>query len=459
MWPASLALLLVALALPAHGEAPLLDGSLGRWLDDSAAPQLAELLSRHPRFKGETIAFAPMRNGNALPGGDRLTQAVEQRLTQNLLRRDGIRLSWHHEAARCAPPQKVPYLVGLEIVSHGTREHRLHIAVVDVEEGIWVSGFSLDWTGRLSTAERTALGTGVDSGLEGTADNPLPLDSAPRIGELMVAGLRCALPGGLDGPLYIHTPADPRLASITGAIAQRIALMPLATLTLKRGQAAWVMGLESRPMSAGNRELALTLRHNLSGTAVQRVASVIVVEDNAVAHSPPTDMPGRVSFHGSRPGSVSLLTDLAAHSAEPVGICGGNRRAGDCIEMGFELLRPAYLIVASTQDGRLRSQVCGVGLRLSMPGERRYRLRIPPSGNAGERPDAGLYVLAVEKRNVAHRIARHVNRAPGACSGDGTRKSSATWLRELHELLRLHEQEVDWRVAHLAHTASGIVRI
>jgi len=155
-----------------------------------------------------------------------------------------------------------------------------------------------------------------------------------------------------------------------------------------------------------------------------------------------------------------LLSPLTVHDARLDGICDSRKaRVNSCVEVGFELLQPAYLLVLSTQDQRLRSQACGRSLRLTEPGQRRYRLRIPPSGNSGSQPDAGLYVLALENRSAAHRIARHLNGGPGACPSTAGDQSLAVWLREFTELLGQHELEVDWRAVHLNHASHGIVKL
>jgi hypothetical protein len=155
-----------------------------------------------------------------------------------------------------------------------------------------------------------------------------------------------------------------------------------------------------------------------------------------------------------------LLTRLTVHDAAREGICDAAKaRANACVEIGFELLQPAYLLVLSTTDQRLRSQACGRSLRIARPGERRYRLRIPPTQLGSTQADAGLYVLAVEKRAVAHRIARHLNSGPGACPSVVSDQSLAAWLRGLDELLAQHEFEIDWRATHLHHSSNGIVRL
>lgn len=477
----SLLVVLVGLAMlvaqPSWADGRLLKGSLGQWLDNSAAPKLANTLSRDPKFKGETVRFVSLRNGKPMPSGNVLTQAIEQRLTQHLLRSDGVRLSWQEDPGSCTAPQQVPYLLGLEIRRDGSRNYQLNIAMVDVEEGVWVSGVSLSWEGRLSTAERVALGEKAASGPAGSTENPLPVRKGTQISKIMRAGLQCSLPRGLDGPLFIKTPAQADLAAIAQSLTRALSVTPLAAITPDRDGAEWIMTLKARQLGTGSQELVVTLQDTTSDKVVQQVASVFVT---GLDLSAPEEKHTRIAVEmpeDKGPSSRNvpakhvvvappeLLTHLTVHDAASEGICDsarysdGDARAKGCVEVGFELLRPAYLLVLSTQDQRLRSQVCGRSLRVAGPGQRRYRLRIPPSQDAASQADAGLYVLAVEKRALAYRIAHHLNRGPGACSSISSDQPLAAWLQDLDDLIQQHELEIDWRATHLRHSTDGIVRL
>ena len=162
--------ILPGLASAASGG-ELLGGSLGRWLDETAGPELAETLARHPKFRGETVRFVPMLDGRAEPAGNRLVQAVEQRLTRHLIREEGVRIAWERDREPCAAPQQIPYLLGIEIQKRGPDVYHLNIAMVDVDEGVWVSGVSLAWKGRLLPTERAALGTRAIGGPPGSMES------------------------------------------------------------------------------------------------------------------------------------------------------------------------------------------------------------------------------------------------------------------------------------------------
>ena len=94
-------LLLVALLLPLAVQGAVLDSSLGRWLDADAGPELAEVLSKHPRFKGEKLQFTVLDAGKPTPNGNELALAVEQRLTTHLLKRPGVMLAWRNRPTSC----------------------------------------------------------------------------------------------------------------------------------------------------------------------------------------------------------------------------------------------------------------------------------------------------------------------------------------------------------------------
>lgn len=453
MWAASrMAARLLLVILPALASAAsggeLLGGSLGKWLDETAAPELAETLSRHPKFKGETVRFVPMLDGRADSAGNRLVQAVEQRLTRHLIRADGVRIAWQRDVGPCSAPEEIPYLLGIEVQKRGPDAYHLNIAMVDVDEGVWVSGVSLAWKGRLLAVEQAALATRINGGAPGSMESPLPLSESDAIGELLLEGLSCAIPAGLDGSLYVAMPAQTEYSSVSQTLARQLTIRPLAAVTIDRAQASWEMALSARPLGNGTDELVATLRDLRREGAVQQIASVMVSR-------PRNDWPDSATPLGM---PNTLLSGLSYEMARSRGVCQASAGHGGCVEVSFDLLRPAYLLVVSSRDERLESQVCGRSLRISEPGSRRYRLAVPASAAAPGRPEAGVYVLAVEKRSVAHRIAQQINIAPGACPGS-VREPAGPWLQGLSRLLAEYGHEVDWRAAHFRNGPGGITRI
>ena len=139
-------------ALPAQAASSadgVVSGNLERWLDAEVLPPLTELLSKHPRFKGETIRVAGLTNGRPNQTSDQLTQALASALTHGLLKTSGVRIAWQEEPlAPCALPRRLPYLLGIEVNRKGNRDYEVTVAMIDVEESVWVAGANYSFDGR-----------------------------------------------------------------------------------------------------------------------------------------------------------------------------------------------------------------------------------------------------------------------------------------------------------------------
>lgn len=464
-------------AAPALASSDVVSGELGRWLDE-AAGELGETLSRHPRFKGETVRLVALTPGPANEGGNALTEAVERRLRQRLLEVEGLRLAVERPRRDCEPPRSIGYLVRVEVGGAGA-DGRVHIAVVDVAEAMWVSGISLRWSGRFSSAERRALGVPVSAGVPGSAASPIPLQDAAAVAAALKADLACTLPADLSGALYVDTAEPPGLSGVGLALQAELMYEPLAAVTPDRGQARWLLSLDpgGSPAAPGAdvRELKLTLA-DAEGGHRQQVASVFVSGARAEDAAPPpesatarrgTPVPGDGSpVVGGRAGeraATELLSALEMRPARPEGICDDRRnRLNSCVEISFELREPAYLFVVSTREREVVEAPCEGAAQRADPGRRRYRVRVPPGayavsgGSSG--PDAGFYVVAVRERAAASRIATVLATAPGAC-GAPTASAAGEWLNELDRTMRDEGGRVVWRALHVAHDTGGIVAL
>ena len=145
------------------------------------------------------------------------------------------------------------------------------------------------------------------------------------------------------------------------------------------------------------------------------------------------------------------------------GICGVHlARANACVEVGFELLEPAYLLVFrtafQTEGSRVTPTSCKSRVQGSVAGPHRYRLRVLPTARPVDRPDAGIYVLATKDQSIAATFSRHLRRAPGACEGF-SRESLGSWVERFQALLHKHGESMQWRALHMRHEPAGIVAI
>lgn len=449
--------LLLALAPFAAADSGLLNGSLGRWLDTEVLPELGRTLGDHPRFKGETIKLVSLSRGQPTDRASRLHEAVEAHLTQRLLKTSGVRIAWSDQPHnRCGVVEQPAYLLGVEIESDGSYYHRLNLRMIDVDESVWVSGVSHSWRGRLTATENAALRQPVTKAAAGSVDSPLPVRSSREIAKILHSHLGCAHPQGLEGPVYIAHGEDADRNRILASLRTELATTPIAALSTDEDGADWVLDLEASAAGTGNQvqQLGLLLTDRSRGVT-QQVATVYVAgatrrasqPTDRIAVNPPTNVMPSVP-------SGLLISDFQLYPADDEGICDSTRaRSNQCAEVSFELLEPAYLFVLSSYNRNLSASACEPTLVEASAGERRFRVRVPPS--TGNLPDAGVYAIAVNDRAAAKKLARHIR--TGVCSRPLSR--TETWLSELDGILAEGGAAVQWRAIHLSHTTRGVERL
>ena len=448
-----LLILTLATALPAAASSGLLTGELGRWLDTQVLPELSETLGKHPRFKGETIRLVTLAGGRPSDQTSRLHQAVEAHLTQQLLQGSGVRIAWGNtRPGSCDVMADPVYLLGVEIERAGSRYHKLNIGMIDLAESVWVSGINHSWRGRLTATESAALGQPVAGAPTGSVDSPIPVQASRDIARLMREHLRCAHPEGLDGPVYLAPGENTDEKRVLASLRSELATAPIVALTNEGDSADWVLQLTATDAGTPGpvQQFALLLV-DADGNAAQQVATVYVSGARRSGRSAPAT---ETIAGGYSPTLPLLLSSFRLDPAEREGICDSSRaRTSQCAEVSFDLMSPAYLFVLSSSARRLKSTTCEGRLVEASAGERRYRLRVPPS--ADDRPDAGLYAIAMRDRKAARELSRHIR--TGVCTRPLNR--TERWLAELDELLARHANAIEWRAIHLNHTPDGVAQL
>ena len=85
MWKLGSLLLLVLACSHAWSAPSKKTTDFSRWLQNEAAPALAEKLSQHPKFKGSNITFSPAHLNQLTAAKNQLYQDIEQVLTHHIL--------------------------------------------------------------------------------------------------------------------------------------------------------------------------------------------------------------------------------------------------------------------------------------------------------------------------------------------------------------------------------------
>lgn len=454
------------------------DGALARWLDTEAGPTLAATLARHPRVAGEAVAFAAVVDGVPVEQRDALRAAVERRLRAHLLRASGVRLALRRTPTACGPEPAAQLLVGVDVHRSGRRGGEVSLGLLDVAEGQWVPGVALSWRGTLEGVEREALARVSMDGVPGTSTHPIARDDVERIAAALHERLACGAPPTATGAVFVDV--DPQRVDARVAAAFRAGFAGSARwLPVSDPSAArWRLRLEGAganghgvgPVTAnaivgtsGLASLRLSLA-SIDGSDAQLVAVVFRTAapvGGSVASTsapvPPTTSAPTPAAAGATTRAPTLLGDVAHEVVRRRGVCARDDDAR-CVEISMELERDAWLVVATSREGRLLPLSCEPPSQRSDAGERRWRLSVGPlsADQSVGRPAAGLYVLATRDAAVARALGRIVSEAPGAC-GNRSSAGAVPWIEVLARFVDVHAADLDWRAVHLFRGAGGRV--
>ena len=137
--------------------------SLDHWLANDVLPFIRQELATHPRFKGESLRFVVLENGNPQAISNSLALRIRDRLRETAADVPGIHIAWqpdnpHH--LRAAGPGgvdctkgEVHYLIGIETKLIVSGVLAIELRALDVEDRTVVAGFSKSWQGLLSSSQ------------------------------------------------------------------------------------------------------------------------------------------------------------------------------------------------------------------------------------------------------------------------------------------------------------------
>ena len=332
----SFALFLV-IAIPVHAFR-VVDGSLGAWLEREASPKLVEMLVRHPRLKGQRLKIMGIEDGNPVALSNKLGADIKDQLTQDLLTQTGIRLVFD-ERAGCNP-DKTRLVLGIVTQRHDSSRHRITIAMVDVEEGLWLGGANFSWNGRLTDSQRLAFRTRL-SGIENR--HVVDVHQVDLIVDALGKQLDC-LPT-IESPVYFLQKSGSLEQNIMPRLMQQFNRR--SRVVAKQAEAKSILQLQLAPRAGENSELSLMLASVESPEQVQQIARVnvsgIVPGAALVAYS------GTDTSAGERGRYLSRLYIDNKKMKNSIGRC-ANRTPG-CVRVNYELYRPAFVVAFYTKNG------------------------------------------------------------------------------------------------------------
>lgn len=416
---------------------------LSRWLDTEVAPQLAERLGRHPDFRHAVIDFMTVTDGAPSADATRLHAAVKQQLRQHLLMVEGVQLHLESTPSACAPVRDIDYAIGIEVDRGSGRDTRITVALLDLNRRVWVSGLGSSWHGRLTDAQRRAHEEPVQRAAPGSAGSPFAVGEATAVAASLLEQIRCVLPRGVDGGVYLETPAGPQLEQIALELRRRLLLTPLFVPAEREQDAEWLLRVHANRDFGGTAELVVELIDRGSD-ARQRLAAAFVERGTRTAQNPATE-PGVSSGPVAQP-AHNPLSPLTVTVVQRAGVCRDNRDNA-CAEVRLELAQASHLLVFSTSEGAVSVPQCRAEASLREAGEYRFRLPVGTRSSA-QRPATGFYAIAIRDREAALDLQRIVAAAPGACGTPADTQRDA-WIARLGAALQRYGHAVHWRAVHL----------
>ena len=438
----SLVLGLLVMAQFSHAASQeLFGGALGDWLRRDAQVKLTELLSSHPRFHGERIRVVVMHEGTPATESDGLTQAIRAQLTHKLAQIDNVQLVWGETARGCRVPRKTPYLLGVEVTRESRSRHLVRVAMVDVDEGVWVSGANLQWRGQLNQAEQRASQTASVDGQAGTIDKPLSASNRAAVVEQLLESIQCSLQGGVEGSVYIAAAdeSDTLLVELSRKLREQVMHSAWLTVAENAETADWQLRLAAK-QDVGESVVA-TLDSGASDTSTQRLAAVYVrrkAPDTKVARSGPT--PSGATRDAQAPLTDNLLSEITPVTPRPGERCFSPR--DNCMEVGFDMAAPGYVMVMRTVDGAVSLSSCKQPVRTS--GVKRYRFKTSELGRQAPSKSTSIYAVATQDRSLAVELHREFFRAASNCGG-AIGVHDDDWLAALDAMVSRAPEEIYWQ--------------
>lgn len=418
--------------------ATVVDGMLGQWLAREAGPAFVELFANHPRLRDQPVKIMAMQNGHPRPVGNRLAEEVREQLTFALVRASSAKVVYD-DRGQCTP-RHVSNVLGVEIESDSGGQHRVTLAVVDLDEGIWVNGTSRIWRGRLTSEQRRALSAApAPMSVAGVYE----LSRVKEIAEALDQQLRCQ--PGLPAPVYVAAGAAAPAPEIARLLRESLGQRTLVTMS--RESAATVLSL-ALPRVEGDSSDGDT--STVSVHVVEAGGGSVRMAEVAIAGKLPTNLAHRSTPALVAPMSPRLMSEIRlAKVSSRDSRC--DRHDDNCVDVELELFEPAYLLLFYTARGQLRPVSCEPPSR-RQDGRQHLGLNVP-TGNE-DRAALGFYAIAIPEHETAIAIHRAMKGGSSMC-GAGR---PAEALASVRELLASDRQRVSWRSIHLRQVGDRVVQ-
>ncbi len=223
-----LAALLVVYAQAIPATAAAKEMALDRWVDRNLVPYVRQQLTKHPRFKGETVMFVVLRDNAPASISNALALSLRDQLLDAAVDTAGISIGWQQGRGTGQPTSAVidctqndvHYYIGLELKQLLDSRYSVTVRALDLEDRSWVTGFGRSWQGRLTTIQRQAMRQSrVDATFIGSRDVPFNLAQTDLLAAHLARSLSCSLLRGDSDDYVVAKEGAPDHADVlTGTV-------------------------------------------------------------------------------------------------------------------------------------------------------------------------------------------------------------------------------------------------
>jgi hypothetical protein len=440
MWKLASLLLLFLACSPAWSAPNRTSTDFSRWLNDKAAPALAEKLARHPKFKGSSVAFSPAHLNQLMAAKNQLYQDIEQVLTHNILSAGRNNIVSATTSSTCLRPEhNAQYIIGIAINATNSSEHTVQIKLLDHDLGVWVSGISYRWRGQLSRAQLTLLKRPANTIANGSVAAPYAHNQQPQTVSHLLQQIQCALPAGVDGLVYLRADsaagAEGAAASIIRDVRQKLSTRPQWIFTTERSEAAWLMELHQEQASQQLPPQWVILLTQVDKPKAPRIVASSYIESGKKQLTP--------TANNTQP----LLGQLSWKRSRS---CTNRNR--DCVEIKVDLQADAYVMLFRTHNRKLKPASCDTTTPIRKRGVLSYQISLP----AHSPLPTGVYAVASTDKTAFNLLRTTMQMAPGACQGSNSPASS--WLTSAAQSIDIRDG-FDWQSLHLQKVSGRLSEI
>jgi hypothetical protein len=441
--------------------------SLQVWVDTHLAPYVSRQLGQHPRFRGEPVIIVRLEGDDIQPDIDGLTSGIRDQLMDSMLNTPGVNVPWqpqhqpaqHHrrlDQAQCGRIRDASYFIGIEITRTTTAQFRVSVRALDVRAGEWVSGFSQNWSGRLTADELRALQVRrTDESLRGLRILPFSSGQPDLAASYLANNLSCLLrqQDVQDLNIRVETPGSGSqpLPVLLGLIGNNLSRYREVQVTDVERQANFILRGEIHRIQANLYQVWVILHPKGSGMHLAGMDTATYIRSQ-----PGGSSPAMRSVAGQtvdmRPAIARMELVRRANSDGHEAMCGSGQRGCPVLEVDVEHAEQVFVIAHGNRDGisKLSGACTGSDSAQAQPG--RYVYRYPETRfTSSDWPT--VYAIAVSGAGPRQQLRQLLQEVPDACSNSGSRFADAgsreQWLDRLDRFVAAHRDHAVWTARRL----------